>query len=138
MTNPPSVPVIQEVPYPDPAPSDGVDQAAFLVVWDPPLLTGGLSRSALRYNVTITYSFRTYNQVLTSDTHSLLVYILAFEYVRISVVVVINSTEESYFEVASQQISETGPQFATYEVQSQCLGQGTVYDGYELILPMIQ
>ena len=75
--------------------------------------------------------------MLTSDTHSLLVYMLAFEYVRISVVVVVNSTEESYFEVASQQISETGPQFRTFEVQSQCSGQGTVYEGCELILPMI-
>lgn len=116
LTNPPSVPTLREVPYPSPDYYTG----AYKVSWELPLLKGGLS--TLNYNITIKSHVFTGDQVLTSDTHSVVAYIEYNEGISVTITVVdIDYESDISF---SRQLSETSPEYINERLISECAGRG--------------
>ena len=122
LTNPPSVPTLREVPYPLPNPGDALIKGAFEVAWDPPRFTGG--RPALHYNITI--KFRSYHEVLTSNTHSVVVYLYTNFRVTVTINVTVTSShsEENTTLASFEQLSEPGQLKIDHILESECSGEG--------------
>ena len=104
--------LLREIPHP--SPNNPIHFGSYLISWQPPLFTGGLTQ--LQYNVIVRSLFGTSPPLTSTNLTSAVVHLEDWETSRIIVSVVSRTS-------TTQQVGENGPHFDMTPT-SVCAGKG--------------